>query len=441
MSDAKAPAFHAREIVHAATHPMEVARRVARIAQLGYRRSLVDDVPAMASALAYKTLLGLIPILVVVTLVAKTLMGAQFAPFVAGFIGSLGLDQMKIVPPSDAGGAAAPVELGAWIETLVKQAAEIDLSALGWVGVSVTVASAIWLMTSIELSFNRIYRARQGRPWMKRVILYWFVLTASPLLIAAIPILAAILHKATETPGIGWAFTLLGTLWNVAILWALLMIVYLIVPAGRVRPRSAAIGAFAASVTIIALKGALAAYFQHAFGMSRLYGSLGLVPVFMFWMWVVWLAVLGGLEVSAIAQTVEVRGLDAGTGADDDAAADPMLVVAAMECAGTAWRESKPISRETVAVALCIDDRLAGELLEELVRGGFLLHTEGDAYVPSRPPATMRADEVLRAAFAHCAGEEGIERSKLATELRTTQLELASKLPIVPDLRPGAGGR
>lgn len=444
MSEAKAPAFPGKEIVHAALHPMEVAHRVARIAMLGYRRSIVDDVPAMASALAYKTLLGLIPILVVVTLVAKTLMGAQFAPFVAGFIGSLGLDAMKIVPPADSGsGAAGPVALGSWVETLVKQASEIDLSALGWVGVSVTVASAIWLMTSIELSFNRVYRSRQGRPWAKRVILYWFVLTASPLLIAAIPILSAVLHRATEAPGIGWAFALLGTAWNVAVLWALLLMIYLIVPAGKVRAQSAAIGAFAASVTIIALKGLLAAYFEHAFGMSRLYGSLGLVPVFMFWMWVVWMAVLGGLEVSAIAQTVRVRGLDAGTGADDDAAADPMLVVAAMECAAGAWRDGRKVTRDTVAVDLRIDDRLAGDLLEELVRNGFLLHTEDDAYAPARPPEAIRADEVLRAAFAHCAGEEGIERSGIALALRTSQLERAKSFPLghAADAGPSGASR
>ncbi len=441
MSEAKAHAFPGKEIVNAALHPMEVTHRLARIAMLGYRRSIVDDVPAMASALAYKTLLGLIPILVVVTLVAKTLMGAQFAPFVAGFIGSLGLDAMKIVPPTDAGsGAPGPVALGSWVETLVKQASEIDLSALGWVGVSVTVASAIWLMTSIELSFNRVYRSRQGRPWAKRVILYWFVLTASPLLIAAIPILSSVLHRATEAPGVGWLFALLGTAWNVAVLWALLLMIYLIVPAGKVRAQSAAIGAFAASVTIIALKGLLAAYFEHAFGMSRLYGSLGLVPVFMFWMWVVWMAVLGGLEVSAIAQTVRVRGLDAGTGADDDAAADPMLVVAAMECASNAWREGRKVTRDTVAVDLRIDDRLAGDLLEELVRNGFLLHTEDDAYAPARPPATIRADELLRAAFAHCAGEEGIERSGIAAALRASQLDRARGFPLAPGADGGRDG-
>ena len=149
MTNAQANATH-RGTRISDGNAVTMVTRLARVAHLLYRRSMADDLPAMASALAYKTLLGLIPILIVVTLVAKTLMGAQFAPFVAGFISSLGLDNMRIVPPTD--GTAAPsgaVALGTWVETLVTQASEIDLSALGWVGVSVTVLSAIWLMTSI----------------------------------------------------------------------------------------------------------------------------------------------------------------------------------------------------------------------------------------------------------------------------------------------------
>jgi membrane protein len=302
------------------------------------------------------------------------------------------------------------------------------------VGVSVTVLSAIWLMTSIELSFNRVFRARQGRTWMRRFVLYWFVLTASPLLIAAIPLLSAVLHGAGTTPGIGWIVALLGTVWNVGVLWALLLTVYLVVPAARVRPQCAAIGAFCASVVIIGLKGMLSAYFEHAFGMSRLYGSLGLVPVFMFWMWVVWVTVLGGLQVAAFAQTIRARGLDAGSGADDDAHADPMLVLAVMEQASTSWREGRPVNRDSIAAELHMDDRLSSELLEELVRGGFLLHTDGDAYAPTRPPEDIRPDQILKATFAHCAGEEGVERSRIATALRAAQLETASKMRI-GDLR------
>ncbi|MFM8818220.1 MAG: YhjD/YihY/BrkB family envelope integrity protein, partial [Phycisphaerales bacterium] len=191
--------------------------RLWRIGVLLHRRGLQDDLPAMASALAYKTLLGLIPILVVVTLVAKTLMGAQFAPFVREIIESMGLDRMQIVPPADGAASAAPVALGDWIETLVRQASEIDLSALGWVGVAVTVTSAIWLMTSIELSFNRICHARTGRAWLRRVVLYWFVLTATPLLLAAIPLLSSILSSFRDAPGIGWLAHAAGTVWGVVV--------------------------------------------------------------------------------------------------------------------------------------------------------------------------------------------------------------------------------
>jgi membrane protein len=199
---------------------------------------------------------------VVVTLVAKTLMGAQFAPFVREIIESMGLDRMQIVPPADGAAAAAPVALGDWIETLVRQAAEIDLSALGWVGVAVTVTSAIWLMTSIELSFNRVCHARAGRAWLRRLVLYWFVLTATPLLLAAIPLLSSILSSFRDTPGVGWIAHAAGTVWGVVVLWGLLTLVYLVVPAGRVRVQYAAIGALAAATVIIALKSLLAAYFE-----------------------------------------------------------------------------------------------------------------------------------------------------------------------------------
>jgi membrane protein len=230
-----------------------------------------------------------------------------------------------------------------------------------------------------------------------------------------------------------------GAAWDVAVLWVLLFLVSLIVPAGRVRAHGAAFGAFAAAAVIILLKGALAAYFQHAFGMSRLYGSLGLVPVFMFWMWVVWMAVLGGLEIGAIAQTVRLRGLDAGMACVDGLSPDPVLSVAAMEAAAGEWRAGRPVTREAIATRLCIDDRLAGEVLEAQVRAGFLLRTEGDAYLPSRPPSTIAVTDVLRAAQADCAGEDAIGHSPAAMALRAAQADAAARLALLPANPPQGG--
>lgn len=404
--------------------------RVVRVISLLVRRTNADDVTAMASALAYKTLLGLIPILVVVTLVAKTMMGEKFAPLVASFIQSLGLDSMQIVPPSEEAATAKPVALGSWVENLVSQASNIDLSGLGWVGVAVTIGSAIWLMASIEVSFNRIYRARQGRGWMRRVVLYWFVLTASPLLIAAIPFFSSLLKASGEQTGLVWLVGLVRTASGMAVLWALLFLVYIIVPAARVRMHCAAIGSFVAAAAIMALKGFLTAYFAHAFGMSKLYGSLGLVPVFMFWLYVVWMAVLVGLEVSSIVQSLRVRGLAAGEAANDGAFADPAALVAVMEETSRQWRGGTPVTRDTVAVALSIDDRLSGDMLEELVRAGFLLHTDSDAYAPARPPETIRADEILAVGFHASAGDESVAHAPVATALRNAQVQCAARMTV-----------
>ncbi|MBL9141965.1 MAG: YihY family inner membrane protein [Phycisphaerae bacterium] len=409
------------------------AVRIGRVLALLYKRAYDDQITMTAAALSYKTLLGLIPILVVVTLVAKTLMGAKFAPFVAGFIQSLGLDQMKITPPSTGGGGASqgPVALGAWVEEIVTQASQVDLSALGTVGVAVTVASAIWLMTSIEMSFNGIYRARQGRGWVKRVVLYWSVLTGGPLLIGAIPLLAGVLKDASDQANAAWIFTAIKTVWDLAVLWVLLLFAYLIVPAARVRVKSAAIGSLLAALIILALKWFLSAYFARAFGISRLYGSLGLIPVFMFWMYTVWLAVLIGLEVTAIAHTLRVRGLDAGDSTGDGRFADPTTLLAVMEEACEAWVRGTPASREHIAATLCIDDRLAGEMLEQLAKSGFLQYTDAGVYVPARPPESFRADEVLLAGIALCAGGASIARADVASALRKIQLDAAATMPVM----------
>lgn len=409
------------------------AMKVFRVLTLLQKRAMADQITMTAAALSYKTLLGLIPILVVVTLVAKTLMGAKFSSLVGDAIHSLGLDAMKITPPAgaDAPATNGPVELGTFVETIVKQASEIDLSALGWVGVLVTVASAIWLMASIEMSFNGIYRARQGRPWVRRVVLYWFVLTASPLFIGAIPLVAAVLYDAGEQSGLQWVVGLIKSVWDLGVLWALLFFIYMIVPASRVRVQSAAAGSLFAAVGILALKWFLTAYFARAFGMSRLYGSLGLIPVFMFWMYFVWLVVLLGLEVSAVAQTVRARGLSAGDSVKEGHFSDPTTLLAVMEETCEAWTRKQTVTRDHVASTLSIDDRLANEMLEVLVRCGFLVHTDGDAYVPARPPESIRADEVLRAGIALCAGDASIARADVASALRRMQLEAAATMPVM----------
>jgi membrane protein len=51
----------------------------------------------------------------------------------------------------------------------------------------------------------------------------------------------------------------------------------------------------------------LSLYFNHAISLKQMYGSLGLLPIFMFWLYLMWLIVLLGLQVSSILESVSDR--------------------------------------------------------------------------------------------------------------------------------------
>ena len=141
----------------------------------------------MAANLAFRTLFGLLPVLVVATIVTRALLGERFIELVTTAIEALGLHTITM-RPSD-GGDAEPVPLGTWLESLAREAAAVDLSAIGLVGALAVVFSAVWTMVAIETSFNAICRAPAGRPFLRRILVYWFVITAGPVLFAAIPAL------------------------------------------------------------------------------------------------------------------------------------------------------------------------------------------------------------------------------------------------------------
>ncbi len=160
----------------------KAARFIYDLGRCGLRQLDNDRAAQMAAALSFRTLFGLLPVLVVATVLVKA-MGAEewfFKPL-GELMNVLGLGDLQIIPP--AGVADQSSSLAVWLQNRVREATQVNLAAIGWVGVAVTAYAAISLMVDIENSFNTIYRARSGRPWTRRVPLYWFMLTISPLAI------------------------------------------------------------------------------------------------------------------------------------------------------------------------------------------------------------------------------------------------------------------
>lgn len=286
-----------------AEHPPTEARKPWDWIALAREQWDHDRAMQMAAALSFRTLFGLLPVMVVATVLVKALgMEEYYLGPLGKLFSFLGLNHVSIIPPADSGLARATT-LDVWLQDRVRDAGQINVAAIGWVGVSLTLYAAISLMVTIENCCNIIYRAPHGRPWANRVPIYWFVLTISPLMV----IFSTFVDSRFQSTMVdlhlyGWLTSLTGTVWTLFALWALMLGAFMLFPNTRVHPKPAMIGALVSAILLETGKRTMGAYLENALSLSQLYGSLGLVPLFMFWVYVMWLAVLLGLEVSALLQ-------------------------------------------------------------------------------------------------------------------------------------------
>lgn len=410
----------------------EVQRRVRNAFEIGrfcLRHLTQDRAPQMAASLAFRTLFGILPVLVVVTIAARSLLGDQFLSTSKQIIGALGLNDIKIMPPEVAGVAnTEPVGLGEWVDGIVATAANIDLSALGWVGVAIVIFSAIWVMVTIENSFNVIYRARSGRSWTKRLLVYWCVLTFGPVMLGVMPWFWGQFSTVIATlPHWVWLATTIKIVSSIFMFWFFMFVVYLWVPNARVQVKPALIGAFVAAILLEIGKRSLGAYMQNAFSISSLYGSLGLIPVFMFWMYLMWMFVLVGLEVAAILQALRGRDLRAMQDEDLGGLIDPAAILPVMATISRGFEQGRSLNPEQVVVETGLRTALVRSMLDRLERRGFLHRVErDDSFALTRPPEQIVASELMDVAFELVDDTAYKMRTPMLERLREVQRGLAA---------------
>ncbi len=258
----------------------------------------------MAASLTYRTLFGLLPVTVVGAGVARSIMGGErFEQFLHSLVHASGLNDVTVDTT-----ASHSMSLGGWISDVISSGMDVNVAALTWVSLLVLVYSSIALMSTIEHCFNSIFEANESRSWLKRIPLYWFILTFGPILLAvAFWIDGNADHLFTTILPSNWLGWTVTAIWSFSVVWVSMFALYTLVPYVNVDRKAAWIGAFVATLLLTLGKGGLNLYFSHALSLKQLYGSLGLVPVFMFWLYLMWLITLLGLQVTSIVQNVSLE--------------------------------------------------------------------------------------------------------------------------------------
>ena len=395
-------------------------RQAYRIGRYSLRHLAEDRASQMAATLSFRLLFGLLPVLVVATVAAKAVLGPDLPAIADRLVQATGMDGVELaLPNGDDAGEIRTVSLGEWVGDLVTYAAGIDLSALGWIGFGVVAFSAIWVLVTVETCFNEICRAPKSRSWWARIPIYWFALTVGPLVLAVLPILnSGVADTLRNVSDWGpWTTVGAGTV-DFLLLWAFWFGAYLWVPNTRMDVRPVLIGAFVTAVLLMLGRSFLGLYMRNAFALSGLYGSLGLVPVFMFWIYLMSMFSLLGLQVASLLQTLRHRtleDLEAESGRTEFV--DPAQIVALMEHVAARFAESHATSTTEAAGAIGLPEPAVSRMLDALADRGWLHRVEGGAFALAVPPDRIDAAEVVDVGFALAdrgVGGGWIERVRLA---------------------------
>ncbi len=291
------------------------------------------------------------------------------------------------------------------LHEVTSKVASIDFASIGVFGLLLFVYAAVALADSTEYLFNRIYDAPKHRPVHIRLAIHWSIITLGSGLLGMSLYMSGQFVAWAGTVGAGSTIQLvLARLLSVGASWVLLFLLYALMPNTNVSPRAAAIGSLVGSLLWEGAKFGFQIYVSTAVPYSALYGSLGLIPLFLFWMYVTWLIVLFGLILTYTLQTVRGRRLRRFDHDENDLLhGDPDWMLPIMAEIAEAFQHGKPIDYQEIADDLGLSGRIVHEMLNRLIEAGFIRRLssgagEKDAFTLARPAENIAVSDILRLA-------------------------------------------
>ena len=175
-----------------ATHEEAKASRLHRFAHywlLVFKSFSRNRCPLRATALAYTTLLALIPLLAIGFGITSSVLREKDAAATKKIIGDL-VDavapQLKLLSPASIGGkageasqpdtgtaeAAKPNAHDQVVGQIYQLINNAQSATLGWTGMAGLIVVAILLLSTIEDTFNDIWGVTCRRSWFRRIVQY-----------------------------------------------------------------------------------------------------------------------------------------------------------------------------------------------------------------------------------------------------------------------------
>jgi membrane protein len=458
--------------------------------------------PVRASALAYTTLLALVPLLAVSISVASLFLPRDEAKqkeqllhlidsSISSFAPALGLGDPTVGATSSAASGSTPATAAAakaaeqtaarekrlkMAEKIVEFVGNIRFGTLGATAMAGLLFVAISLLRTVEAALNDIWGVPRGRSWFMSIVLYWAVITLGPVVVLMakganyLHVLQPAAQSAEAVPGqnagdtaggsrmspggtnapalavagervvpliglrfsanwmqktfVGHVITSCAWLVSIGLMAVAFGALYMWMPNTRVTWQAAGVGGLVAA-GLWTLNGHLAAlYNSRVVTYNAIYGSLGILPLFLVGMYFTWLILLFGAQTSYVFQHRRAYLQDRRAGKVHQQGRE---FIATRFCTHLAlrFREGQPpMSASQLADQFGVPPKLSKEILQALVAGRVLMEAAGPetTYAPARPPERIRLADVF-AALRSVSGVEFPTTADASRAMVRAQLE------------------
>jgi membrane protein len=331
-------------------------------------RLLEERLPQVAGSLTFTTTLAIVPLLTIVLAIFTTFpVFGKLRSTLEGYF-------VQMLMPRAISNTI--------ISNLTQFASKATgLSAVGAVALILTSAAMIG---TIERALNQIWRVRQPRPLLQRVLVYWALVTLGPLAFGISLTITSQLFTATGSISTALPFVgaLFYTLVSVGLTTAAYAMLYMTVPNRHVDWRDAVWGGLVAAIAFEIAKRVFAVFIRQFPTYAIIYGALAALPLFLVWLYLSWLITLVGALLTAALPVVKYERWwyePVPGGAFVDAVAVLKVLHGGARLTGSALVSSSQIRAHT---RIGYDEMT--DLLERMVAAGWVGRVQAEQTVQAR---------------------------------------------------------
>jgi len=368
-----------------------------------------------AAALSYHTVFGIVPLAIVTLLIFQSFpaysdIGEKVKDFVYE---QANLSAFKspapAAPQGTAGAASDPEETIALTEHLDKIVSrfftETNKGQIGLFSILIVIWAALALLSTIEKSFNNIWHVAAGRNLLQRIVSYWAVLTLGPLLLG-VGIYAITRYSKISSLDQTALANVAPLVLSYLVATVAFFLLYYVLPNTKVQIKAALWGAAVAAVVWIAAKNIFGYCITELNLYRTVYGVMALIPMTVVWIYITWLTVLFGLQLTFTTQ--HLQSLDAAEIAaakkneEYFIANDLTVINIAREIAAAFETDRAPVAPEAICSKLDIPAEFGEKILDHLVNSNLIVRTSEPkaGFLPARDPANIRLSDIAEAVAA-----------------------------------------